>query len=1042
MNLKKMTILKIIFFFLFFIELIFNTDNNTDVSVKNKSYLTPFLELKNDHYKLERNFIKSGFNRNTKDILSSVFSIGDSNLEYSCEISSEYIGTGCKILVSDVDETKEYKMVVYGDVNGDGDRTITDMVQIMMYSKDSNYFNEECYRMAADVNQNHSVDITDASELMRALVDEREIVVKDSDDTNPSIETIITLSTNNISVDKGNTSKIIATTNKSEVLIESFKSTNEQIAKVDSSGLVTGLSGGSAKIIVTASDGTIAYVNVLVSVPVTGINLSQSVISMKNFEKRSLVVTVSPSDATDRSVVWSSSNEKVAIVDQNGIITAKGEGIAIITVKAKNGIGAMATVSVNNSEILVDEVKLDKNSATINVGDSIKLNASVLPSDATNKTITWSSSDPNVATVDENGNVRGISGGTAIISAISVSGVVARSSITVNIPAQDIKLSSTNISLDIGSSTVLTAEILPENVTDHSITWTSSNETVATVDQSGKAIGVGIGVAIIKAQMKNGIFATATVTVSQLPLGIVLNMNQGTIGVGNFVLLTATITPSNANDKSVSWSSSDPNVATVDQSGKVVGINTGSTVITATTKNGISASCIVIVEQFVTDIQLNKNLLQINLGSNYNKLMATISPSNATDSSINWSIKDSNIATIYRTEVVDGKSEVTIIGNKEGTTSIVAETNNGIKAEATLQVVNLSTTVDFSKMESCNENESVFSLDGVDLHECVKDFSFRINNKLKGFQNFAITDDYIYFSYPASGSVSETFYKNNGEDKTLQAVSENHVLQISKTNGIIKTMYLKYAGHGQAFDAGITDRNLYLNAFPHLYLRKRKNDSVYAAHSSGVAVATFTGESSEQEILRYPPFAIWINSDSKTLKKIRKADYDVTKDDTIYYNKIKELSSLSSRLENSYFAIDDENNRIISITKDSVGFVYNLDEFNKGKTVEPEYQLNGVSGSQGVDLYGDYLYIWNGATHGSFKISKYNIKTGKKLKEVVFDSTDLEKYYMKRDYDSWEAEGISLYKGKVYVGAMIRKCSTENCSSNKKYFDIFMITGI
>jgi hypothetical protein len=169
---------------------------------------------------------------------------------------------------------------------------------------------------------------------------------------------------------------------------------------------------------------------------VESITLSQSSATMTIGETLNLTATVTPDDATDKSITWSSSNTSVASVDADGKVTAKAEGTATITATANDGSGVKASceVTVEKKVILVNQITLSQTTATLTEGETLTLIAKVTPDDATDKSITWSSSNTNVASVDADGKVTAKAEGTATITATANdgSGVKASCELTVN----------------------------------------------------------------------------------------------------------------------------------------------------------------------------------------------------------------------------------------------------------------------------------------------------------------------------------------------------------------------------------------------------------------------------------------------------------------------------------------------------------------------------------------------------------------------------------------------------------------------------------
>ena len=304
-----------------------------------------------------------------------------------------------------------------------------------------------------------------------------------------------------------------------------------------------------------------------------------------------LTADVGPEYASDKTLFWLTSNEKVATVDDDGKVTAVGSGEAKITATA-GGKTATCTVKVT---VLVTGITLDETELDLTVDDDpVTLVAKVTPEGATDKTVTWSSSNDRVATVDANGKVKAVGNGEAKITA-KAGDKTATCKVLVSTLASGVTLDKTELTLKIEDSPVtLVAKVTPASTSDKTVTWRSSNEKVATVDSNGKITPVGLGETKITAEA-NGYTATCTVKVIELVSSITLDKTDLSL---NACLPTATLTATVKSDpsyvKGVSWSSGDKKVATVDANGKVTAVGSGTTTITATAYNK-SATCKVTV---------------------------------------------------------------------------------------------------------------------------------------------------------------------------------------------------------------------------------------------------------------------------------------------------------------------------------------------------------------------------------------------------------------------------------------------------------------
>lgn len=347
--------------------------------------------------------------------------------------------------------------------------------------------------------------------------------------------------------------------------------------------------------------------------PVTGVSIDKTTLELTVGETATLTATVAPADASKKTVTWSSSDSNVATID-NGVVKAIAPGRATITVTTKDG-GKTATcaVTVKTATVAVTGVSLNKTSLELTVGGSETLTATIAPSDATNKDVTWSSSNTSVAAIDANGKVTAVITGNATITVMTTDGGKnATCTVTVKaatVAVTGVTLNKSSLELTIGDTEALTATVTPENATDKSVTWSSNNTSVATVDANGKVTAVAAGNATITVTTKDGSkTATCTVTVKAAApatiavIGVSLNKSSLELTVGATESLSATVAPSDATDKNVSWSSNNTSVATVDANGKVTAVAAGNATITVTTKDGNkTATCSVTVKATSVD---------------------------------------------------------------------------------------------------------------------------------------------------------------------------------------------------------------------------------------------------------------------------------------------------------------------------------------------------------------------------------------------------------------------------------------------------------
>lgn len=318
----------------------------------------------------------------------------------------------------------------------------------------------------------------------------------------------VSLNTATIEMVEGETFSLMATVLPKDAEYDgvTWASSNASVASVNS-GTVTAVKEGTATITASAG-GKSATCSVKVSakiVAVTSITLDKTSLSMQVGDTETLTATIKPEDATDKTIVWTSSDEAVVSVS-NGKITALKSGKATITAKSGTcSAECMVTVSVNT-----ESITLDKTTLSLAVGESATLTATVKPDDATDKAVTWSSSDESVVKVD-NGEVTAVKSGKATVTAKS-GGKTAECVVTVTVPVSSITLDKTTLSLAIGESATLIATVKPDDATDKTVVWSSSDESIAKVD-NGKVMALKIGFAIVTATAANfSVSCNVTVT--------------------------------------------------------------------------------------------------------------------------------------------------------------------------------------------------------------------------------------------------------------------------------------------------------------------------------------------------------------------------------------------------------------------------------------------------------------------------------------------------------------------------------------------------
>jgi len=301
----------------------------------------------------------------------------------------------------------------------------------------------------------------------------------------------------------------------------------------------------------------------------------------------------------DNPVTWTSPYAAVTVNSSAGTVTlpstfgqSPSSPITLRFDSASTTFGGTVTVTAILQP--VTGISVSPAQATISVGGTVSLSAAVSPSNASNKSVTWSSNSASVATVSSTGVVTGNAPGTATITAKAAdgSGKSATSTVTVKpILVSSVSITATSTSVTVGGTMTLTASVLPSNAANKSVTWSSSNTSVATVSSTGMVTGKAPGTATITAKAADGSGKSATVTI-MVPApfvfvtGISIAPSSVAVAVGGTATLIATITPSTATNKLVTWSSSNTNVATVSSAGVVYGVAAGTATITVRAADG------------------------------------------------------------------------------------------------------------------------------------------------------------------------------------------------------------------------------------------------------------------------------------------------------------------------------------------------------------------------------------------------------------------------------------------------------------------------
>jgi len=490
------------------------------------------------------------------------------------------------------------------------------------------------------------------------------------------------------------TLNILANTNdykvtcSDESVLDVKKDKNGKILVENNKIFVRGKELGKATILVETSKEKRAMSYVTVHQEPTSIELTASghILDISSAIKSlQIKPTIYPSTANYKTgIKWTSSNNDIAVVDENGFVTGISNGDVTITATTENGKTATWNVTVISTPL---SIGLDKENVTLDISTNktYQFKATIYPSTAnTDIGLTWSSSDNSVATVNKDGVVTGVKNGTTVITVVTENKKVTSASVTVQTSPVSISISPSSATIDLSAenkSVQLKATISPNttNIKDK-ITWTSTNNNIATVDSNGLVRGYANGTVTITATTANGKSTKATITVQTSPTSITLSTNKIVLEkyTNKNYQLKAIVRPTNANVyTNVSWTSSNNGIVTVNGNGYVTAIGTGTATITATTGNGLSAKCTVVVENKVQRITASPNSAAIKVGDTFTSKI-TCSPSDTTEQIV---CVNSNSKVISTNMIASGN----------GTYNL---TVNGIAiGNATITIKNSSSTV-------------------------------------------------------------------------------------------------------------------------------------------------------------------------------------------------------------------------------------------------------------------------------------------------------------------------------------------------------------
>ena len=810
--------------------------------------------------------------------------------------------------------------------------------------------------------------------------------------------------------------KLYGKTEAKKVSSYNYISSNPDIVTVDDNGVIHSKSEGEAQITVKSKYSSKSNV---IDVMVEGdsfysVAFGTDRINVDLNEKVELkpVVNNDPNFKTD--LVWKSSDNRIVAVNNKGVITGKKPGAAYVTVGIKNTrISSRIKILVSSSKYVqtgtsqpnnnlpkiisedttdngekdintyigVVDVESSINNTTVGVGRILKANYKVTPTNATNKKVTWSSSDESVATVNSLGVIRTLSAGTTDISVKTQDGNKT-SFFTLNVVSSTsdkttIELNKKQVFMKAGYTEQLVAIVNKENM---GVKWSSSRPNVAVVDNDGKIVSKSMGNTVIKAVTADGkVQAMCNVFVVNsniLVQKITLNKYNLALNRGAIFQLRYAVYPNNSTNQALTYSSSNPSVATVDTKGKVVGVGLGKAVISVSSSNGIVATCTVVVSNLkIKALNVKKSSIQLFKGKGY-RIKVSINPRKASNQALLYKSKNPKIAS------VDSNGLITGVGL--GTTTIIVKAQDGSGKFAKIKVVVVP-------------NVSIIIVKKSNYKTYYKNVENYITTKYsKHMQNFAIQNlgsknEILYLSGVTAGNTEDPMTK-----ETRANLSRTLIVRIPKKT--VKTgakkrsvMHLKETGHGQSFDL--------------------ENNGVVWTNAKAVE----------------PYFASdrWWGQHKGAMRinfKQNGRDSNFSSLATIYP---KDPST-----GKPYIGLDvsvDEDNDLLATRSGKKVMVFKLSAAKKSRMVKLyEFEVeNTDTYRQGEDIKGGFYYLLLGEAGNKMRIEVYDMLGNLKYAKGFYAAS--KKVSVKKEV---EPEGLKVYGNKIFVGL------THNKNARDVWFDV------
>lgn len=515
-----------------------------------------------------------------------------------------------------------------------------------------------------------------------------------------------------------------------------WESSKPSIASVSREGMVRALAAGECEI------SAVAYVNsdtlrsnkcrlTVRNMDISSLELSDTlkeVILQKTFRLRAICY---PSNTTFTDYKWSSSNKKVATVDDDGLVVAVSEGSCIISAKDEVS-GLIATCNVTVVPKRMDTLQLSDTKLEIKLWQKHVLGVSFEPDDASYQEMHWISSNEKVAKVTD-GEVEAVGIGDCVITVTNKeNGLTAKCDVTVyEVKMASLQLDETRCDLKLGKTRTLNATFEPTTTSYTDLYWSSSDEKVATVDNKGNVVAVGVGTCTVSVTNRDkSLTATCEMNVYKIEVTSISCLSEKTMEKYESFELSATYTYEPdfeaIEENPLRWRSLDETIAKVDElTGKVQCVGVGEcTIEISNIFNSVTASChLTVLPVSVKYLSLNSSSFLIWEGE-AKKLICTVTPSYAANKNVKWESSDESVAT------VSDNGTVTAVSEGKATIKVTALDGSDCSAECVVAVIGRKYVENYIKGKVSIEFKGVTS-SSVSIGEYViekKSYNYEICN--------------------------------------------------------------------------------------------------------------------------------------------------------------------------------------------------------------------------------------------------------------------------------------------------------------------------